>query len=114
TIWDPQFGFLRSRSPLQHPRTFATATALADGRVVVAGGTDFVQGVLLETLAVFQPMGATGKMLAVPDVRLPVPTSHHAAGLAPDGTVWLTGGLPTDLARPGLRQVTVLRPRAGP
>ena len=75
------------------------------------GGTDFSQSpsLIQTTLDVFSPEESTGRVFRVPLVRLPEPTSHHAAVLDTRGDVWLIGGLPTDLALGGLRQVTVIR-----
>ncbi len=112
SMFDPSFGFVGAINTMFGSRAFATATALRDGRVFLAGGTDFgaVPALLHETIDVFFPIGQTGKILRVPGVRLPVPTSHHAAALDPDGNLWLVGGLPTASFLPGLRQVTVLHP----
>jgi len=112
TIFDPAFGFLASVNPLAAERTFAAAAAFPDGRVVISGGTDFkASPALLRTsVEVFSPIGSTGRMFPLPDVRLPRPTSHHEATSAADGTIWITGGLPTDGSLPGLRQVVVLEP----
>ncbi len=112
TIYDPQFGFLQASNTLSRPRTFATATAWPDGRVVVAGGTDFANApvIALNSIAVLHPIGSSGRIFEVPGVTLPVSTSHHEAGAAVDGSIWLTGGVPLNLADPALRQVTQLLP----
>jgi len=114
TIWGAAAGFLQAVNQLTDERVFATATPFADGRVVIAGGTDFTQSpaLLRTTLEVFHPIGATGKVFRLFDAKLPRPTSHHAAATALDGSIWITGGLPTDFALPGLRQVVVLKPDA--
>lgn len=111
TIYDPAFGFLGAVNRMADQRAFATATAFPDGRVVIAGGIDVAALPVLvhDTFDIFFPIGQTGKMFRV-DVRLPVPTSHHAAALGSDGAVWITGGIPLDLGEPGLRQVTVIHP----
>ncbi len=110
SMFDPSFGFVGAVNTMFGARAFASATALPDGRVIVAGGTDFgaVPALLHNTIDLFFPIGQTGKMFRVPDLRLPVPTTHHAAALDPDGNVWLVGGLPSASFLPGLRQVTVL------
>ncbi len=112
TIYDPQFGFLQASNTLSRARTFATATAWPDGRVVVAGGTDFANApvIALNSVAVLHPIGSSGRIFEVPGVTLPVSTSHHEAGSAVDGSIWLTGGVPLNLADPALRQVTQLLP----
>jgi hypothetical protein len=111
SIYDPGFGFLGAVNRMADQRAFATATPFPDGRVVIVGGIDVAAAPVLvhDTIDVFFPIGQTGKMFRVPGVRLPVPTSHHAAALGSDGAVWITGGLPLDLGHPGRRQVTVIR-----
>ncbi|MHC4340301.1 MAG: Ig-like domain-containing protein [Planctomycetota bacterium] len=112
TIHDPVYGFLAAVSQMQVERTFATATAYEDGRVLVIGGADVGRSpiLLLDTVDLFFPIGQSGRIFRVPDFTLPRPTSHHASSLGPDGTIWITGGLPTDLAVPGLQQVVLIHP----
>ncbi|MGQ0612464.1 MAG: Ig-like domain-containing protein [Planctomycetaceae bacterium] len=112
SIFDPTFGFLGTVNQVGEERTFAAAAAFADGRVILTGGTDFKSSpaLLRTSIEVFHPIGSTGRMFPLVGVRLPRPTSHHAATTAADGSIWLTGGLPTDAALPGLRQVVVIEP----
>ena len=118
TIHDPVHGFLSAVSQMQAERTFATATAYEDGRVLVIGGADVgrVPVLLRDTVDLFFPIGQTGKIFRVPDFTLPRPTSHHDSARGPDGGIWITGGLPTDLQVPGLRQVVLIHkgPSGGP
>lgn len=111
TIYDPGFGFLGAVNLMADERAFATATAFADGRVLIVGGLDAATLPVLihDTIDVFFPIGQSGRVFRA-EIRLPLPTSHHAAALGSDGAVWITGGIPTDLNFPGLRQVTVIRP----
>jgi len=113
TIFDPAFGFLGAVNQVGEERTFAAAAAFPDGRVILTGGTDFKSSpaLLRTSIEVFHPIGSTGKMFPLVGVRLPRASSHHAATTAADGTIWITGGLPTDSALPGLRQVVVLEPK---
>jgi hypothetical protein len=112
TLHDPVHGFLSAVSTMQAERTFATATAYEDGRVLVIGGADVGRSpvLLLDTVDLFFPIGQSGRIFRVPDFTLPRPTSHHASASGPDGIVWITGGLPTDLAVPGLQQVVLIHP----
>ena len=112
TIWSPQFGFLGGINSLVAERSFATATALQDGRVFIIGGFDLkaVPPLVHGTMDVFFPIGDTGKVFRVAGVDLPRPTSHHAAAVGPDGAVWLTGGIALNAGLPAHRQVTVIRP----
>lgn len=111
TLFDDGPGFFGAVNPLPEQRVFATATAFADGRVLIVGG--FNLGVappfVHETVDLFFPIGSTGRIFRV-DARLPVPTSHHAAARGPAGAIWITGGLPADAASPARRQVTVVQP----
>lgn len=111
TIWDPQFGFIQGLNTMATERSFATATPFADGRVLVVGGFDLSGApTVQETVDVFFPIGSTGKFFPAKDLKLPVPTSHHAAALGPDGAVWITGGIALQAGFPALRQVTVIHP----
>jgi len=109
TIWDSRYGFLGAVNQLPTARPFATATAFADGRVLLIGGFDLDASPpkIHDTLDVFFPIGATGRIFRA-SVQLPNPTTHHAAELGPDGKVWITGGLGT--SGEGLRQVFAIRP----
>jgi hypothetical protein len=112
TIRDPDFGFLYGSNRMLSERVFATATAFADGRVLLVGGTDFSAQppLLADSIDLFFPIGKSGKIARVPNLLLPRPTSHHAADRDPTGLIWITGGLPLDVSRPGLRQAVVLHP----
>jgi len=112
TIWDPAIGFLNGLNAQAGERSFATATPLPDGRVVIVGGLDLtvLPTLIHGSIEIFFPIGQSGKVFRVPGVGLPVPTTHHAAAADADGAVWITGGLPADLALPGLRRVTVIHP----
>lgn len=110
TIWDPRYGFLGGINQLPTERSFATATPFEDGRVLLVGGFDLNASPprIHDTLDVFFPIGATGRVFRVGGVQLPHPTTHHAAGRGHDGKVWITGGL--GATGDGLRQVFAIRP----
>jgi hypothetical protein len=111
TIWDPQFGFIQGLNQMASERTFATATPFADGRVLIVGGFDLTgASTVHESVDVFFPIGSTGRFFPAIDVKLPAPTSHHAAALGPDGAVWITGGIALQAGFPALKQVTVIHP----
>jgi N-acetylneuraminic acid mutarotase len=63
-----------------------TATLLADGRVLVAGGIRST--VLLDSTEIYDPASNTWS----PGPSLPSPRSEHAATLLPDGRVLVVGG----------------------
>jgi hypothetical protein len=108
TIWDSHFGFLGAINQLPVERPFATATAFADGRVLLVGGFDLTASPpkIHDTMDVFFPIGVTGRIFRAP-VVLPNPTTHHAAERGADGRIWVTGGLST--LGTGLRQVFAIR-----
>ena len=75
-------------------RVLATATLLRDGRVLIAGGTTLVFNPLpsartLDTTTIFDPKTRTFSS----GPRMRAPRTSHAATLAPDGRVLLTGGV---------------------
>jgi hypothetical protein len=112
TLYDSSFGILGGLNDMPDERALATATAFLDGRVIIVGGVDYSTSpaFLRDTIDVFYPIGATGRFIRVPDATMPRPTSHHAAGRGPNGAIWITGGLPNDLAFPALRQIVVIYP----
>ena len=111
TIFDETFGFVAALNGMLAERAFATAHTLSDGRVVIVGGTDFgaSPALLHTTIDMFFPEGLSGRMFRVPNLTLPVPTSHHASVVDAAGDLWILGGLPTVGTASGLRRVTVLR-----
>ena len=70
-------------------RTGHTATRLADGRVLIAGGTDAGTGPAMASAEIYDP--ATGR--SVPTGSMAVPRSGHVAALLGDGRVLIAGGL---------------------
>jgi len=111
TLFDERFGFLSALNAMLAERAFATSTTLPNGRVVIAGGTDFSTSpaILHTTIDLFVPEQGSGTVFRVPSFTLPAPTSHHAAVLDTVGDLWLIGGLPGDASLPGRRQVTRIR-----
>ena len=73
-------------------RVFHTATRLANGKVLVAGGT--TGGVTLATAEIYDP--ATGAFTATGNMTLS--RQEHAAVLLQDGRVLVIGGFSTDVA----------------
>ena len=112
TIFQEDIGFVGGLNTLPAQRIFATATAFADGRVVIVGGFNsaVVPALIHSTIDVFVPDGASGRVFRAPNFRLPVPTSHHDAARDSFGAIWIAGGLPLDIGDPALRQVTIIHP----
>jgi dipeptidyl aminopeptidase/acylaminoacyl peptidase len=71
-------------------RRYHTATALADGRVLVVGGEGVASSVLyrLRTAEIYDVTTESFTVVASPDRT----RSRHAAALLPDGRVLVTGG----------------------
>ena len=109
TIWDSRYGFLGGVNRLPVERPFSTATAFLDGRVLLIGGFDLNASPpkIHDTLDVFFPIGATGRIFRA-QLQLPLPTTHHTAARGLDGKIWIVGGLST--IGEGLRQVVAIRP----
>lgn len=106
SVYNPRTGLFKTVGSLARPRMFHTATALADGRVVVAGGAAraLVHGINdpawpfpieplepVDDVEVFDPkrgeFSAGGKDPGGPRI-------FAAAAATGDGEVWITGGVP--------------------
>jgi hypothetical protein len=111
TIWDSRYGFIGATNQLPAERSFATATAFADGRVLIVGGFDLsaFPPTIQDTVDIFYPIGATGRIIRLTDLRLPQPLSHQAAALGADGKIWVSGGF--DSIGGGVRRVFAVRPQ---
>jgi hypothetical protein len=78
------------------PRTVHTATVLADGRVLLLGGTDQTDTVVASGV-IFDPATNTAAAIA----PMGSPRTQHTATLLPDGRVLVTGGATSfDLSDP--------------
>jgi hypothetical protein len=88
-IFDPATGkFTAASAPLLTARVGASATALASGKILIAGGTDS-SGTPTNTAEVFDP--ATGKTTATLN-HMSSPRALHSATLLGDNTVLIAGG----------------------
>jgi hypothetical protein len=105
-LYDPATGTFTATGSMSVPREFHTATLLADGRVLIAGGYSGAEAVatggitlasirtaessasVLSSAEIYDPatgtFGRTGSMTTFRD--------HHTATLLKDGRVLLTGG----------------------
>jgi hypothetical protein len=85
----------KSVGNMETPRQFHTATsldggsALTNGKVLVAGGTDSA-GKVVASAELFDP--SSGTFMAT-NGSMGTPRAHHTATLLHDGTVLLTGGI---------------------
>ncbi|MEW6071586.1 MAG: kelch repeat-containing protein [Planctomycetota bacterium] len=96
-LWDPAAGTVTPAAPMSVARTQHTATLLPDGRVFVAGGTsdfDFSDplGALAAIHATTEAYNPSTNSWS-PSASLPKPRVMHAASLAGDGRVLITGGI---------------------
>jgi hypothetical protein len=88
-ILDPATGkFTAASAPLLAERVGATATALASGKILIAGGTDSA-GTPTNTAEVFDP--TTGKTTATLN-NMSSPRAVHSATLLGNNTVLIAGG----------------------
>jgi len=89
-LFDPASGRWTTTGDLIHARADHTATLLADGRVLVAGGTAAIGGVtsVLDSAEIYDP--STGTWSATG--RLTHSRALHTATALADGAVIVTGG----------------------
>jgi hypothetical protein len=88
--WDPATGAFRAAGSLAAPRAMHSATALADGSVLVAGGSDGTA--IVDAIERWDP--GTGTF--APAGSLAEPSAVHTATVLPDGSVLFIGGLYQD------------------
>ena len=92
SVWNPVTN-VTSRVPLSTPRAWHTATILADGTVLVAGGRNATT--LVTAIELFD--AATGTFAPVPLDGV-APRAQHTATLLTDGRVLVAGGSGGDAA----------------
>ncbi len=91
-LFDPATGAFTALPDLPGPRAYHTATALADGRVVVAGGLSPINGAVS---AIISGIIVDASKVDAPyaDIQLGEPRAHHTATLLEDaGMIVLVGG----------------------
>jgi hypothetical protein len=92
-LYDPASGTFAATGDMTVPRVFHAATLLADGRVLITGGTRSADVGLgsVASAELYDP--ASGTFTATGD--LTVPRLGHTATLLPDGRVLIAGGIET-------------------
>lgn len=108
-VYNPQTGTWTLTGSLHTARKYATATRLADGRVLVTGGYTYVLifGRTLSSAEVYDP--ATGVFTATGSMT--TPREYHSAALLRSGKVLVTGGI--DAATGALASAEVYDPATG-
>lgn len=91
-IYSPQSGLIEfSNAALANPRAFHTATALPDGKVIIAGGLGFINNQLsvLNSVEVYDPESDTLRSgFGLKKVR-----AFHTATLIGDSEIVMVGGI---------------------
>lgn len=88
SLYNTQTGLFSAGGAMVKPRALATATLLADGSVLIAGGVDPF-GTPLHTAEIYQP--GTGSFTAVKNMHMP--RALHSATLLKNGEVLIAGGI---------------------
>jgi hypothetical protein len=114
-LYDPSTGTFTPIGDMTAAREFHTATLLADGRVLIAGGFDGVRpganyGPPLASAELYDP--STG--IFTPTGSMAVAEGWRSATLLADGRVFVTGTANAEIYDPGTGTFTLASPYADP
>lgn len=109
--YDPGTQTWTQLNQMSSARVSHTATTLLNGKILIAGGADDVQGEPIATAELYDP--ATNVL--TPVGNLASPRALHNASLLPDGRVLLTGGTtsfanPSDIVTHSLKTTEIFNP----
>ena len=93
--YDPGTQTFTHIADMQRPRSGHTATQLLDGRILIAGGAEDVNGEPQATAEIFNPT----TLVSTPVGSMATKRGLHTASLLPDGRVLIVGGT-TSYANP--------------
>jgi len=88
-IYNPATGSFTRTNPMNVARQGATATLLANGKVLVAGGSKFINGDAISSAELFDPSTGTWTLTGTMNVAR---AQHIATLLAANGLVLVAGG----------------------
>jgi hypothetical protein len=113
TVWDPRDDSITEAGSLIHPRSDATVTLLADGRVLVVGGNVFigpdVTGDPVLEVELWDPATLSFSVAGTLDgIRI-----HHTTTAMPDGRALIVGGNFGPFGRTPLQPIEVWEPARG-
>ena len=84
---------LNTSSGLARARAYGTVSPIGPGRMLVVGGIDFGQGLVLTSCDLIVQGGLAGSRTYVTTLGFPTPMANHTATVLGDGRVLFTGGL---------------------